>query len=116
MKLRGFIQSGIIFIGDPSYMGGPVEYKVTSENMSKKELSPAQLVDITPHDPYNPFRKFDKFAADLNEQDKNLPFEGTEDEGRGVVVQTNRISGQYELERIEDETGKLLELRIKFKD
>jgi hypothetical protein len=116
-KLKGFIQSGIIFIGDPSYMSGPVEYTVTVPGgMKNKELTAAQPVVITPDDPHNPFRKFEQFTASLGEQDKNLTFYGTPDEGMGVAVQTNRISGQYEIERIEDAWGKLLELRIKFKD
>ena len=116
-KLKGFIQSGIIFIGDPSYMSGPVEYAaVAPANMSKNQLTAAQLTVVTPDGPHNPFRKFEQFAATLGEEDKNLTFSGTTDEGMGVAIQTNRISGQYEVERIEDEHGKLLELRIKFKD
>lgn len=117
-KLKGFIQSGILFIGDPSYMSGPVEYAavVPGDKLPGRELAPAVPVAITPDDPYNPFRKFDNFTATLQEEDQNLKFYNTPDEGMGVAVQTNRISGQYEIERIEDTNGKLLELRIKFKD
>ena len=49
MKLRGFLQSGILFIGDPSYMSGPVEYKVESDVPLKgRELVPAVPVVISP--------------------------------------------------------------------
>lgn len=118
-KLKGYLQSGILFIGDPQYMSGPVEYEtVPVGRVSGNSLTPAVAVDVTPEDPYNPFRSWDRFADKLGTEDKALPFPGAsvESDGRGVAVQTNRMSGQYEVERIEDTTGKLLELRIIFKD
>lgn len=118
MKLKGFLQSGILIIADPVYMSGPVEYKVTAEDkeLHSRELTPARTIITTPDDPFNPFRKFDSFTSTLNEEDANLKFFQKDDDGFGVAVQTNRLSGQYEVERIEDATGKLLELRIIFKD
>jgi hypothetical protein len=118
-KLKGYLQSGILFIGDPQYMSGPVEYgTVPVGKLSGRELTPAVAVDITPEDPYNPFRSWDRFAYTLGEQDAVLPFQGAspDSDGRGVAVQTNRMSGQYEITKIADENGKLLELRITFKD
>lgn len=117
-KLGGFFQSGVIVVVDPVYMSGPVEYKVEAEDkdLNSRELTPARTVISTPDDPYNPFRKFDPFNSTLNEEDQNLKFHGKEDEGFGVAIQTGRMSGQYTIERIEDSAGKLLELRIVFKD
>ena len=118
-KLKGFLQSGVLYIGDPQYLSGPIEYAtVPAAPLSGRELTPAILVDITPEDPYNPFRSWDRFADKLGEQDAlSLPFAGAyiESDGRGIAIQT-RLSGQYEVERIEDAAGKLLELRITFKD
>lgn len=119
-KLKGYLQSGILFIGDPQYMSGPTEYGTVpvGGRMSSSQLTQAVAIDITPEDPYNPFRSWDRFAAKLGEQDKALPFPGASEEsdGRGIAVQTNRMSGQYEIERIEDGKGRLLELRVTFKD
>lgn len=117
-KLKGYLQSGVLFIGDPQYMSGPVEYgTVPVGKLSGRELTPAIAVDITPEDPYNPFRSWDRFAHKLGEKDASLPFIGASEDsdGRGVAINTNR-SGQYEITRLEDADGKLLELRITFKD
>lgn len=99
-KLKGFLQSGILYIGDPSYMAG---------DMSQPDSE--KIIDLT-----NPFRNWDSFTDSINDEDAVLPFPGTVDSGRGIAIQTHRLSGQYEVSRIEDADGKLLELKITFKD
>jgi len=118
-KLKGYIQSGILFIGDPQYMSGPAEYVTKTVGMlNGRELSPGYAVDITPEDPYNPFRRWDDFRSKVGEDDLSLPFPGayTASDGRGVAVNTHRVDSQYEIEKHFDDSGKLLEIRIKFRD
>jgi hypothetical protein len=120
-KKKAFMQSGIIYIGDPIYLSGPAEYKavVPGNKLSGRELTPAVMVDVTPDDPYNPFRKWDAFTTEIgDEKDVSLPFYGTTGgtDGRGLALQTGRKDGSFTVERIEDENGKLKELRVIFKD
>lgn len=100
--LKGFLSSGILFIGDPSYMAGELS-QPGSELLESRE---------------NPFLNWDKFTQSLDSQDKSLPFPGAIDEatshGRGIAVQTNMLSGRFEVEKKYDEAGKLLQLVVKF--
>lgn len=81
-KLQGFIQSGIIYIGDPVYMsgdkrGGPIE-----------------------PDPTNPFKDWDAFLAESEAESRNLPLPGAfepDTHGRGVVLHTGLLNGKYEV-------------------
>ncbi len=100
---KGFIQSGILFIGDPVYMSGSL-------------ATPGSEAAI---DPLNPFLNWGMFTDSLNDQDLSLPFPGAIEEGstgRGIAVQTNRLSGSYTLQKKFDEAGKLLEIKVKFHD
>lgn len=100
--LKGFLQSGILFIGDPVYMSGDLS-QPGSEALESPE---------------NPFLNWGKFTDSLGEQDLSLPFPGAIDDstssGRGIAVQTNRLSGRFELSKKFDESGKLVQLVVKF--
>lgn len=99
-KLKGFLQSGIITIHDPVYMSGDTREGIVE-------------------DPYNPFRNWDVFTHGLGGEDANMAFPGTFNEasyGRGCCIQTGRLSGTYEIEKVTDDEGKLSQLIIKFKD
>ena len=99
-KHKGFLQSGIIFIGDPGYMAGDMSQPGAHE-----------IEDLT-----NPFRNWEKFVEDFPDDGKNLMFPASLDEGRGVALQTNRLSGQYEVFKEYGKDGKIKEIRIIFKD
>lgn len=96
-KLKGFVQSGIIFVGDPVYMAGDI-----------REGADNSLC--------NPFQDWDSFTHTLEGKDANLPFPGAFNDayGRGVAVQTNRLGGKYEIVKELDELGRVKELRIIF--
>lgn len=100
--LKGFLQSGILFIGDPVYMSGDL-----SQPGSEAIESPE-----------NPFLNWGKFTDSLGSEDASLPFPGAIDDstsaGRGIAVQTNRLSGRFEIEKTFDENGKLSQLLVKF--
>jgi len=94
-KLTGFIQSGIIFIGDPVYMSGDIR--------------------DTEIDLYNPFKNWDVFTQALDGKDATMAFPGSSegDSGRGVAVQTGLINGKYEITKEFDEAGALSQILIK---
>lgn len=100
--LKGFLQSGIIFIGDPVYMSGDLS-QPGSEALESPE---------------NPFLNWGKFTDSLGSEDASLPFPGAIDDstsaGRGIAVQTHRLSGRFEIEKTFDENGKLSQLLVKF--
>jgi hypothetical protein len=101
-KLHGFIQSGMIFIGDPAYMAGDLS-----------QPGSETIVDLT-----NPFYNWPQFTKDNGRTDVNLTFPGAisdDSEGRGVVAQTNIAGGSYVVEKdFCPETGKLKQIRIVF--
>ena len=99
--LKGFLQSGILFIGDPSYMAGDLS-QPGSEHAESRE---------------NPFLNWDKFTHSLNDQDQSLPFPGAiqdNSDGRGIAIHTNYLSGRFEVKKKFDKDGKLLEIKVKF--
>lgn len=102
--LHGFIQSGVIFIGDAGYM---------ADNPQNHENG------VIPVDPTNPFRDLDKYLGEhQNDHTLELPgsFQG-DLLGRGVAVHTNMFSGKYTVtKKICKVTGKLLELKVKFSE
>lgn len=103
MKLKGFIQSGIIFIGDPSYMAG--------------DLSQPGSEDIV--DPINPFKNWGVFTEGLKGEDVNMGFPGAIEDnsiGRGIVIQTGLLNGQYEIVKEYDSAGKLSQIVIKIRE
>lgn len=99
MKLKGFLQSGLFFLGDPVYMSGDTR-------------------DGADNSLCNPFLDWDKFTQGLEGKDANMAFPGSSDDqiGRGCAIQTGRLSGQFEIEKDVDEEGKLLQLRVIFRD
>lgn len=101
--LKGLVQSGTIFIGDAAYM---------ADNPQKYPEG------IVPADLLNPFKDFDSYQAE-HPEDHNLELPGSFNgdlPGRGVTIQTNLLSGSYTVtKRMCKETGKLLEIKIKFK-
>lgn len=102
-KLKGFIQSGIIFIGDPVYMSG--------------DLSQPGSEDVV--DPANPFKNWGRFTDSIGDTDVNMPFPGASEPtatGRGIIIQTGLLSGQYEIVKEYDENGKLSQLVIKINE
>lgn len=104
--LRGNLPSGSIFIGDPLYFAGDMSQPGAEEDAAK--------------DSTNPFKNWNNFNAFDNAQEVNLPvpfsiFEGTV--GRGCVIQTPYVEGKFQLKKkLCKETGKVLEIRIIFKD
>lgn len=99
-NLKGFLQSGIIFVGDPVYFSGD----------SREGADNSQC---------NPFLNWDNFTASIEGQDVNMTFPGSFNNsttGRGCVVQTGRITGQYEVVKEYDSAGNLSQIVIKFKD
>lgn len=101
--LKGFIQSGVIFIGDAGYMAG-------DNSQSAEPIQP---------DPLNPFKDMDRYLGQ-NQQDHNLELPGSFNgdlPGRGVAIHTNMFGGSYTVtKRICKTTGKLLEVKVKFKE
>jgi hypothetical protein len=98
-KLKGFLQSGVLFIGDPCFMAGDMSVPGSHEIV----------------DPLNPFFNWDRFTDSLPEDGMNLQFPNSTDDGRGVAVQTHKLSAQYEIIQELDDNGNLLEIRIRFK-
>jgi hypothetical protein len=98
-KLKGFLQSGILFIGDPCFLSA--------------DMSPPGAHEIV--DPVNPFFNWDRFSESVPEDGANLVFPGSDNEGRGVAVQTHKLSANYEIIQEIDELGNLKEIRIVFK-
>lgn len=100
--LNGFLQSGILFIGDPVYMSG---------NLSAPGSEALESLE-------NPFLNWGKFTDSLNDQDASLPFPGAinpeTSSGRGIAVQTNHLSGKFTITKKYDKGGKLLQLVVKF--
>lgn len=103
-ELKGFIQTGTIFIGDAGYMAG---------NSQDFEAG------IIPPDASNPFKDWDAFVS-THQEDGNLELPGSFNgdlPGRGVIIQTNMFSGSYTVKkRLCKETGKVLSITVKFND
>lgn len=100
--LKGYIQTGTIFIGDTGYMrGNPQDY----------------ASGVVPEDGTNPFKNPEAAIHEV-EGDYNLELPGSFNgdlPGRGVVIQTNMFSGKYTVtKRLCKETGKLLEVKVRF--
>jgi hypothetical protein len=99
-NLKGFLQSGMIIVADPVYFSGD----------SREGADNSQC---------NPFENWDIFTTSVDGKDANMTFPGAFNEGsvgRGCVVQTGRISGQYEVIKEYNEAGNLSQIRIVFKD
>ena len=103
-QLKGYINTGTLFIGDAGYMA------------QDPQTYPNGV--ILP-DPSNPFNDWDKFTA-THENDSNLELPGSFNgdlPGRGVVIQTNMLSGGYKVEKVVcPQTGKLMSLWVIFND
>lgn len=103
MKLKGYLQSGIIFIGDPLFM------------TQDQAQNPTGVIEP---DPLNPFKNWDEFLS-KHVEDSNMDFPGSVNgdlPGRGIVVQTHKQSGQYTIERETDPaTGELI-IKIRIRD
>jgi hypothetical protein len=97
-KLKGFVQTGLLFIGDPGYMVGSSS--------------------IVPGDE-NPFRNWDKFTKEVGSYDYDLPFPDAfsdDNSGRGVILQLPMPSGKFEVIKLTDQDGKITGFHIKLKD
>lgn len=103
-ELKGNIQSGAIFIGDIGYMAD------NSQNYPDGIITP---------DPTNPFKDLDTFL-EHTQNDANLDLPGSFNgdlPGRGVVIHTNMLNGSYTVKkRFDKVTGKLLEVKVRFKE
>lgn len=104
VELKGFNQTGKLFIGDVGYMkANPQEFEY----------------GIVPEDRSNPFKNPDS-ALHEQEGDYNLELPGSFNgdlPGRGVVLQTNMFGGKYTVtKKLCKETGKLLEVKVRFHD
>ena len=102
-ELKGMLQSGLLFIGDAGYMADGHHH--SAEGIAT--------------DPLNPFKDLDRFLAQ-NPSDANLELHGSYNgdlPGRGIAIHTNLLSGSYTVtKKLDKVTGKLLELKIKFKE
>lgn len=101
-ELEGYIQSGMLFIGDPIYMGA----------------NPQDFPDgVIPTDSTNPFKDFGEFTEQNAGLDQNLhlPDSYRDDPiGRGCVVQLQQLNGKYQIKKkIDKVTGKVKSITIK---
>jgi hypothetical protein len=101
-QLEGFIQSGMLFIGDPQYMAAnPQDFEG----------------GIVPEDSTNPFKNFDTFHEKVGGLDTNLLLPDSYRDnpiGRGCVVQLQQLGGRYEIKKKVDKvTGKVKAITIK---
>jgi hypothetical protein len=102
-ELKGFIQTGTIFIGDVGYMAD-------SNHRSAEPIEP---------DPLNPFKDLDQYL-EANQADHNLELPGSFNgdlPGRGVVIHTHMLNGKYTVKKkLCKVTGKILEVKVRFHD
>lgn len=101
-ELEGFIQSGMLFIGDPQYMGAnPQDFEG----------------GIIPSDASNPFKDFNTFSEENSGLDQNLLLPDSYRDnpiGRGCVVQLQQLGGKYQIKKKVDKvTGKVKSITIK---
>lgn len=104
-QLEGYIQSGMLFIGDPIYMGAnPQDFEG----------------GIVPSDSTNPFKDFDTFTSQNAGLDQNLELPDSYRDnpiGRGCVVQVQQLSGTYIIKKkIDKATGKIKSITIKLNE
>lgn len=103
--LEGYIQSGMLFIGDPIYMGANPQFFEFG---------------VIPEDSTNPFKDFNQFTEKNGGLDQNLELPDSYRDnpiGRGCVVQTQLLSGTYEIKKkIDKATGKVKSITIKLKE
>jgi hypothetical protein len=100
--LKGYICSGLLFIGDPGYLAGDLN-------------DPAVLADrgrTTRKD--NPFYDYEYFTHSLDNQDKSLSFNGgfETNEGMGVALQLSSQTGKYVVTKELDEEGRVINIHI----
>lgn len=97
--LTGFIQSGMLFIGDPSYMAGDLSQPGSNELKM----------------PHNPFYNFNSFSDSFADKDSNLNFKDSKDVhdfGRGIVLATDLpLNGRYTIKKRKNKDGNL-EIKI----
>lgn len=101
-QLEGFIQSGILFIGDPQYMAAnPQDFEA----------------GLIPADGTNPFKDFNSFSEKNGGKDENLLLPDSYRDnpiGRGCVVQLQQLGGKYQIKKkIDKKTGKVVSITIK---
>ena len=107
-SLHGRISSGMIFIGDPSFLSGPSDMALNEKG---------EVQNNTPIDPFNPFRRsedlLDKVLESGDTEVELLPFVP----GRGAVILTNGIQeGSYTVKKkIDKISGKVTRLVIDIK-
>jgi hypothetical protein len=100
-KLSGLMNSGLLFIGDPSFMMGPADPQIQSDG---------SIIDGTPVDPLNPFRRAEDITRHTDLGDYNLQIVEAV-EGRGVVINTLLSERRYEVKKkLKD--GVVTEIRI----
>jgi hypothetical protein len=100
-KLTGLMNSGLLFIGDPSFMMGS----------ANPEIQPnGSIVDTTPVDPLNPFRRAEDITRHTDIGDYSLPIVEAV-EGRGIVINTLLPECRYEVKKKLKE-GIVTEIRI----
>lgn len=101
--LEGFIQSGVLFIGDPLYMSGDMSQPDAEENADKDQT--------------NPFKNWGKFSDELAGLDKNLELPDSYRDnpiGRGCIVQLQQHGGKFQIKKKLDKvTGKVIAITIK---
>lgn len=101
-QLEGIIQSGVLFIGDPIYMGAnPQDF-------------PGGVI---PEDSCNPFHDYSEYLAKNGGVDENLLLPDSYRDhpiGRGCAVQLQQVSGRYVIKKKVDKvTGKVKSITIK---
>lgn len=101
-ELEGFIQSGMLFIGDPQYMAAnPQDFNA----------------GLIPEDGTNPFKDFNQFTEKNAGLDENLLIPDSYRDnpiGRGCIVQLQQLGGKYTVKKkVDKATGKVTAITIK---
>ena len=93
--LRGFISTGILYIGDPGNLAGNLNDPSVLEDRGR----------VTRAD--NPFFDYEYFLHTLDNKDKNLAFSGgnPNNDGMGVAIQLNNVTGKYIITKEKDDQG-----------
>lgn len=101
-QLEGIVHSGMLFIGDPIYMGA----------------NPQDFPNgVIPEDGTNPFKDFGAFTEKNAGQDENLLLPDSYRDnpiGRGCVLQLQQLGGKFQVtKKLDKVTGKVKAITIK---
>lgn len=100
--LKGYLCSGILFIGDPGYLAGDLNNPAVLQDRGRESRKD------------NPFYDYEHFSHGLQNQDKSLCFNGgfETNEGMGVALQLSSPTGKYVVTKELDEQGRVINISI----